>query len=85
MYKYFVQNSMITVPISEFRAKMPIFLAKVKRGVKVSLTSHGKVVATLTPPPQKKTELDERLENLRRGAWIGDLLSPISDKWEAQD
>ncbi len=75
---------MITVPTSEFRANMPAFLEKVKKGAKVSLTSHGKVVAMINPPSESD-ELRHRLERLRKGAWVGDILNPLGPKWEAQD
>ncbi|MEP7234475.1 MAG: type II toxin-antitoxin system prevent-host-death family antitoxin [Ignavibacteriota bacterium] len=74
---------MITVPISEFRSKIPFFIKKIEHGVKVALTSHGKVVAELTPPTGLNNDMQKRLEYLRSHSKVGDVLSP-SGEWEAQ-
>ena len=41
---------MSEVSITELRQNLPKYLAKVRDGQKVRITSHGKVVAEITPP-----------------------------------
>ncbi len=38
------------VNVTEFRQNLPGYLAKVKRGERIKITSRGKVVAELAPP-----------------------------------
>ena len=76
---------MLTVPISEFRSRIPFFLKKIEKGIKIALTSHGKVIAEITPPSEEKSDLQQRLEYARAHSWVGDVVSPTGEKWEAQD
>ena len=76
---------MITVPISEFRSRMPEFIKKIEHGIKIALTSHGKVVAEITSPSDQKEEMRKRLEYLRKHVRLGDVVSPTGEKWKAQD
>lgn len=41
---------MADVKVTELRQNLPDYLAKVKRGERISVTSRGKVVAELVPP-----------------------------------
>ncbi len=74
---------METVAISEFRSNMPTFLEKVEAGETLRLTSRGKEIARVIPPSKTQAEARGELANLRKTAWIGDVISPISEEWDA--
>jgi antitoxin (DNA-binding transcriptional repressor) of toxin-antitoxin stability system len=80
---------MITISVSEFRSNMPAFLEKVKQGVKLVLTSHGKTVAEITPPTLKRGQITEeqaaarkRLAEIAKNSWVGDVESPDDVEWK---
>lgn len=75
---------MISIPVSEFRANMPAFIKKLQRGEKIVLTSHGRVVAHVTPPTEEQEEARNRLRKIMKTAWIGDVVSPINADWKVQ-
>lgn len=51
----------------EFKANLSAVLRRVRSGEEISVTSHGKVVARLSPP---LTEDPSGLEWLRRQPWL---------------
>ncbi|MBI4207683.1 MAG: type II toxin-antitoxin system prevent-host-death family antitoxin [Betaproteobacteria bacterium] len=53
------------VKVTELRQNLPEYLAKVKRGQRVRVTSRGKVVAELTPPSASKEEVEAARTRLR--------------------
>ena len=73
---------MLSIPISEFRSKMPALIKKLKRGEKIALTSHGKVIAHVTPPSGEQEAARERLRRIMKAAWIGDITSPTNADWK---
>lgn len=70
------------VAVSEFRANLVNFLKRVERGEIITLTSRGREVAKIIPPDNKTENARNTLIKLRKTAVIGDVLSPIEDKWE---
>lgn len=70
------------VAVSEFRANLVNFLKRVERGEIITLTSRGHEVAKIIPPDNKTENARNTLLKLRKTAVIGDILSPIEDKWE---
>jgi prevent-host-death family protein len=82
----YVNNSstiMQTVAISTFRAHLPEFLSRVESGETLALTVRGKEVARIIPPPQAREHARRELESIRQRAWIGDIISPLEEPWEA--
>lgn len=73
---------MITISVSEFRSNMPAFLEKIKQGMKLALTSHGKVVAEINPPSNRQMEARKRLEKIAKDSWVGDVVSPLYEDWK---
>jgi prevent-host-death family protein len=69
--------------ISEFRANLMSAIEEIKKGRTILVTSHGKPVAQITPPPDKRKEAIVRLKALRKTARIGDIVSPTGETWEA--
>ena len=53
------------VNVTELRQNLPSYLARVARGEKVRVTSRGKVVAELTPPPAGAEEIEAARKRLR--------------------
>jgi prevent-host-death family protein len=76
---------MISVGISEFRARMNAILQKVQNGEVVTLTSRGVEIAKLVPPDFTQAAARQELEQLRQTAVVGDVLSPVveEDHWHA--
>ena len=76
---------MLSIGISEFRAKMNLILQKVQNGEIVTLTSHGAEVARLVPPDFAQAAARQELERLRQTAVVGDVLSPLGERWDAAE
>jgi prevent-host-death family protein len=74
---------MKSVSITELRANLLKYLKLVSRGEQISVTSKGKVLATLVPPVSEQRAAREDLDRLARTAVIGDLVSPLGEDWSA--
>jgi prevent-host-death family protein len=74
---------METVSVSEFRARLPEFLSRVEAGETIKLTVRGREVARLTPPKQAQKEVRRRIAELRKTSWVGDVISPSGENWNA--
>ncbi len=73
---------MLSVGISEFRSNMNAILQKVQNGEIVSLQVRGTEVAKLVPSNIASDLAMAELERIRETAYVGDVLSPIDEKWE---
>ena len=71
------------IRISEFRSNMNTILQKVQAGEIVSLFVRGTEVAKLVPPSYARLAARQELEQLRKTAKVGDILSPIDEPWHA--
>jgi len=71
------------VKVTELRQNLPAYLAKVRRGERIKVTSRGKVVAELAPPapsPAAVAAAKSRLRgSVRRYDWP---LEPVIDPSE---
>lgn len=76
---------MIEVNITEFRNHLPEYIGQVKKGEDIFLTLRGKVVARVSPIADERTAAHEALLKLRGKCRIGDVISPLGEKWEASD
>jgi prevent-host-death family protein len=76
---------MLSIGISEFRAKMNLILQKVQNGEIVALTSRGTEVARLVPPDFAQAAARQELDRLRQTAVVGDVLSPLGERWDAAE
>ena len=74
---------MKTVSISELRANLLKYLGEAQRGERIDVTSKGVVLATLVAPVGEREAARMRLEELAACATIGDVVSPIDERWEA--
>lgn len=74
---------MIKVSVTTFRKHIPDYLGKVLLGEDIALTSRGKVIARLVPPADGRQSALEQLAALRAASYIGDVITPLEEKWEA--
>ena len=74
---------MKTVNISEFRANLLKYLEIANTGQQISITSNGKLLATVSQPVNQEVAAREQLAALAATAEIGDILSPIDAQWDA--
>ena len=72
------------INVTDFRQHLPGYLKQVQQGEFIQITLHGKVVARLVPEQDAVEEAKKSLTGWRNSAYIGDLLSPISEAWEVQ-
>ncbi len=76
---------MKNVNVTELRQNLPGYLAKVRRGERLRITSRGKVIAEIAPPVASKAEIDAARMRLRGSVLRYDRpLDPIIDpsEWE---
>ena len=74
---------MTAVNVTELRQRLPDYLKQVQRGEEIAVTWHGKTVARIVPD-RRESERDAaraRLEALRGGVIVGDILAPSDDAW----
>ncbi len=74
---------MSSVNVTELRSNLPGYLKKVRAGEEVTVTSRGKVVARLVPERDESEAARRRLAAIRKTSWVGDVVSPVSEAWEA--
>jgi prevent-host-death family protein len=68
---------MKTITVSELRHNIMSFVKKAQAGEFFIITSRGHEVAKLVPVENKKMLAKERLKELQKTAYVGDVLSPI--------
>lgn len=73
------------VKVTELRKHLPGYLKEVQQGNRIQITSHGRVIARLVPEPAVVEKARESLDRWAETALLGDVTSPIEDKWEAGD
>jgi antitoxin (DNA-binding transcriptional repressor) of toxin-antitoxin stability system len=74
---------MQTVNISDFRANLLSYLESANSGVELQICSKGKVLATISPPQNRREQAKTQLAALASTAQIGDVINPIDSEWEA--
>ena len=72
------------VNVTDLRQHLPGYIKQVQSGEFIQITLHGKVVARLVPEQDAVEEAKKSLTGWRGSAHIGDVLSPISEAWEAE-
>lgn len=74
---------MLTVNISDLRANLLKYLEKANHGEQITVTSNGRVLATISSPKQRKTIAKKELRELAATAEIQDVISPLDCQWDA--
>lgn len=72
------------VNVTELRNHLPQYLSSVEKGNEILVTHHGKVIARIVPPTNKKKDAQKKLIELRKKCKIGDVISPIDEEWDAE-
>lgn len=73
----------VDISISELRQNLAEYLRRVKRGETLRVTQHGTVVARLEPALSEKETAKARMDEIRKSARLGDVVSPIDVEWNA--
>jgi prevent-host-death family protein len=71
------------VNITELRSNLPQYLQKVKMGLELQITSHGKSIARIIPEHNDVEEAKKRLLQLRGTMIKGNIVDPIDLEWGA--
>lgn len=66
---------MSTVSVSDFRKHLPEYLAQVQKGVRLQVTSRGRVVAEVRSPEASADEVS-RARQLLRDSVVADDIDP---------
>lgn len=74
---------MVQIAVSEFRGNLNKYLTAVQHGETLVLTSRNKEIAKITAPDGKRASAKHRLDELRKTAKIGDILSATGESWKA--
>jgi prevent-host-death family protein len=74
---------MESIGVSKLRENMVLFLNKVQQGESITITSRGTEIAMLIPIKKKKEVSINALKQLRKTAFVGDVVSPIEEVWKA--
>ena len=74
---------MLTVNISDLRANLLKYLEKASHGEQITVTTNGRVLATIAPPTDRKALAKRQLSDLAATAKIHDVTSPIDSQWDA--
>jgi len=73
---------METVGVNTLRKNLTVFLKKVKDGERIAITSRGHEIALLVPLESRLGKARGALEELRKTAFVGDVISPATEEWE---
>jgi len=73
---------MQTINISDFRSNLLKYLELAHSGEQISVTSNGKLLATIAPPVNQKELAREQLDSLAASAKLHDVTAPIDSEWD---
>lgn len=73
------------VNVTELRSHLPAYLEQAHDGNEIWVTSRGEIIARLLPPLDAKTSAKEQLKLLRKHCKVGDVVSPLNEKWNVND
>jgi prevent-host-death family protein len=76
---------MQTIKISDFRANLLNYLKKAELGEKISVSSNGKILATICPPINQKNTARLKLNQIAESAVVYDVTSPTDSPWGAME
>ncbi len=74
---------MESVSMNELQSDMAEIFRRIEAGRVIMITSQGREVAKLVPPDNEMEKAKRMLGELRRTAVVGDVLSPVTEEWEA--
>ena len=71
------------VNVTELRQNLPTYLAEVRKGREIEVTSRGRVIARIVAGGDDRQEARARLLAARKNCVVGDVVSPVDATWEA--
>lgn len=74
---------MQSVNTTELRNHLSRYLAHVVGGDEIQITSHGKIIARISPAQDPRVEAQALLRQWRKTCTIGDIVSPLDEDWDA--
>jgi prevent-host-death family protein len=72
------------VNVTELRQNLPAYLAEVRKGREIEVTSRGRVIARIVAGGDAREEARERLLAARKNCSVGDVVSPIAAEWDVE-
>lgn len=72
------------VNVTELRSHLPTYLGQVQTGEELVVTSHGKAIARILPSQDILEAARKQLKALRKKSYVGDVISPVVEAWEAE-
>jgi len=72
------------VNVTELRRNLPAYLADVRKGKEIEVTSRGKVIARIVAGGDPHQEARERLLAIRKHCYVGDVISPTGVQRDAE-
>jgi prevent-host-death family protein len=74
---------MITIGVNALQKNLIDFLERVEAGESITITRQGYQVAKLVPCDQKRERARAALQEFRKTAVVGDIVSSLDEEWEA--
>ena len=74
---------MNTIAVSELRTNLMRILKDIESGASITITSRGREIARIIPPENSRDKAKQALRELSKTAIIKNVISPISEEWEA--
>lgn len=74
---------MQTVNISDLRSNLLKYLEMANSGELISVTSSGKLLATITPPTNQREQAKQQLAVLAANAKVHDVTTSTGCEWDA--
>lgn len=71
------------INVTELRNHLPQYLSNAQNGMEILVTSHGRVIARILPPIDTQSDAINKLKKLQKHCTVGDVLSPVDEKWDA--
>lgn len=72
------------VNVTDLRSHLPAYLMRVRTGEELVVTSHGKAIARILPSQDVREAARKQLEGLRKKSFVGDIISPVGEVWNAE-
>ncbi|OGU37099.1 MAG: prevent-host-death family protein [Ignavibacteria bacterium GWB2_35_6b] len=76
---------MPTIAVSKLRENLMQVLKRIEKGTTIEITSHGKVVAKLIPPDNSHEKAKQKLNKIAETAVLYDVISSVTENWEADN
>ena len=76
---------MNSINVTDLRNHLPDYLKKVKAGEEVTVTWRGRIIARIVPVLDEAEEARNWLKGIRKSSWVGDVVSPSGEVWEAEN